>query len=154
MINKKVLLVVPVLVFLAASCSTTPPPDYSKQLDAISAQLAKSNEKPVQKSIDDELTGYQAVFLSNGQVYFGKLSDYNDRYLDLKDIYYLQTSSGLQGMSNSSESSSINLVKLGNELHSPQDEMFLDRGNVLFFENLKSDGQIAAAIQADKTSKK
>src|SRR3989344_4528142 len=33
---------------------------------------------------------YQAVFLTNGQVYFGKLSDVNSAYVSLQDIYYLQ----------------------------------------------------------------
>ena len=33
---------------------------------------------------------YQAVFLSNGQVYFGKLSDSMGEYMYLKDIYYVQ----------------------------------------------------------------
>src|SRR5580704_1073814 len=35
-------------------------------------------------------SGYSAVFLTNGQVYFGKLSDANKNYVKLTDIFYLQ----------------------------------------------------------------
>ena len=34
---------------------------------------------------------YQAVFLTNGQVYFGKLESGGPQFLRLKDVYYLQT---------------------------------------------------------------
>src|SRR4051812_40306484 len=33
---------------------------------------------------------YQAVFLTNGQVYFGKISEVHGDYVGLSDIYYLQ----------------------------------------------------------------
>src|SRR3989344_1941592 len=35
-------------------------------------------------------SNWQAVFLSNGQVYFGKISGIDDDFLYLKNIYYLQ----------------------------------------------------------------
>ena len=42
-------------------------------------------------TVEDQATsGYQAVFLANGQVYFGKLSGMTASYSTLKDIYYLQ----------------------------------------------------------------
>jgi hypothetical protein len=36
---------------------------------------------------------YQAVFFTNGQVYFGKLSQLNGEYMSLKNVYYLQSKS-------------------------------------------------------------
>ena len=33
---------------------------------------------------------YQAIFLTNGQVYFGKMSGANNQWVTVKDIYYLQ----------------------------------------------------------------
>src|SRR5665213_206510 len=32
-------------------------------------------------------SGYQAVFLTNGQVYFGKISEMSSSYVTLQDIY-------------------------------------------------------------------
>ncbi len=93
---------------------------------------------------------YQAIFLTNGQVYFGKLSGMNGGYLRLTDIYYLQSSDGegdsLQD-SNSDSSSDVQLVKLGEELHGPEDEMVINKDEMLFFENLKSDGKVSKAIE-------
>src|SRR5688572_21694062 len=59
---------------------------------------------------------YQAVFLTNGQVYFGKLSGANDSYLVLRQVFYLQTNSQ-QVQPNQDQNQNVSLVKLGNELH-------------------------------------
>lgn len=104
-------------------------------------------------------SGYQAVFLTNGQVYFGKLSQANTDYPVLTDIYYLQVvQPPLQGQQSgttppaANSQSQISLVKLGNELHGPVDEMHISRPQILFYEDLKSDGQVVKAIQAYKAN--
>jgi hypothetical protein len=94
-------------------------------------------------------TQYQAVFLDNGQVYFGKLTDENNDYLVLDDIYYLQRTAPLQG-ENSQGGGELSLVKLGNELHGPEDVMYISKANILFFENLKDDSRVATAIREYK----
>src|SRR3989339_190500 len=43
-----------------------------------------------------DFSKYQAVFLSNGQVYFGKVTDANLQTLVLEDIYYLRSAGNLQ----------------------------------------------------------
>lgn len=93
---------------------------------------------------------YQALFLSNGQVYFGKLHAINGGYMKLTDIYYLQTqssstTSNLQD-SSSKSSSDVQLIKLGSEIHGPSDEMIVSKDQILFFENLKKDGKVAESI--------
>lgn len=94
--------------------------------------------------------GYQAVFLTNGQVYFGKLAALNHKYVTITNIYYLQVQSntGLQGSSSSGESSNsqVSLAKLGNELHGPKDKMYIASGQMLFWENLKDDSKVVQAI--------
>ena len=99
---------------------------------------------------------YQAVFLTNGQVYFGKTSNENGPTVELKDIYYLQVSQSLQqnsttsstSSSSSTDNSSTQLVKLGSEIHGPTDEMRINRDQIIFIEDLKSDGKVAAAIHS------
>ena len=95
---------------------------------------------------------YQAVFLTNGQVYFGKISGPNNDYVTLDDIYYLQV--GPQQGSGTPENSqqSISLVKLGNELHGPVDQMHISRSQILFYEDLKADGSVVKAIDAYKAN--
>lgn len=93
----------------------------------------------------------QAVFLSNGQVYFGKVATINKEYVDLQQIYYLNVNQQVQpnqsGSNDTSKSNqSVSLVKLGCELHGPTDRMIINRDQVTFWENLKTDGQVTKAI--------
>lgn len=95
---------------------------------------------------------YQAVFFTNNQVYFGKLSKLNDSYMKLTDIFYLQTQQTDQDSKNlqkagGAQDTNVQLTKLGNELHGPQDEMIIAKDQMLFFENLKDDGQVSQKIK-------
>lgn len=87
---------------------------------------------------------FQAVFLTNGQVYFGNIVTTNDSFIDLKNIYYLSVNQQVQPKEN--EQASVALVKLGCELHGPLDQMVINREQVTFWENLKTDGQVSQAI--------
>ena len=94
---------------------------------------------------------YQAVFLSNNQVYFGKLSNTNSQYPVLRDIYYLQITQPLQPKEEDAPPPpNINLVKLGAEIHGPLDEMRINRDHILFIEDLKPDSQVTTAINDHK----
>ena len=101
---------------------------------------------------------YQALFLTNGQVYFGHLSNPNGQYVKLVNIYYLQVQQAVQPPANSSTSSNSNqqvsLAKLGNELHGPEDIMYVEKSQVLFWENLKSSGKVTQAINQYIASQK
>ena len=96
---------------------------------------------------------YQAVFLSNGQVYFGKASSINSAYVTLRDIYYLQVSQVLQPVQGNQQQprQQLSLAKLGlNELHKPKDLMRINRNHVIFIEDLQSDSQVVQAIESYK----
>ena len=100
------------------------------------------------------VTDWQAVFLTNGQVYFGKVASQNNDRVILKNIYYLQvvevplqqTQTGGAANAQQQTQSELSLVKLGNELHGPQDEMTLNMAHILFTEKLKSDSKVVDAI--------
>lgn len=85
---------------------------------------------------------YQAVFLTSGQVYFGKLSASGGDFYDLRHIYYLQSQVSPQGGRGLSQ----HLVKLGSEIHGPEDLMIINRTSILFVENLKPSGKVSQAI--------
>lgn len=89
---------------------------------------------------------YQAVFLTNNQVYFGKLSRSGSNYPVLRDIYYLRVTQALQPKDPNTPAQQINLVKLGGELHGPEDEMRINKEQILFIEDLKADSQVVTAI--------
>ena len=98
---------------------------------------------------------YQAVFLTNGQVYFGHLYWQNHQYSVLRDVSYLQVTQPPQPLTaGQTPPTNINLVKLGGELHGPTDEMRINRDTVLFIENLKSDSKVVSAITQLKAAQK
>ncbi len=99
---------------------------------------------------------YQAVFLTNGQVYFGKLTDNGGNYIKLTDIFYLQSKDqSVQPKSAASaDQSNLTLIKLGKELHAPADEMNISRQQVLFWENINEDGKVKQAINEYKKTNK
>lgn len=92
---------------------------------------------------------YQAVFLTNGQVYFGRLSDVGGANYTLKDVYYIQSQNPTNQAAGASASPqpNLSLVKLGDEIHGPEPEMNIAREQVIFWENLKNDGKVVQAIQ-------
>lgn len=87
---------------------------------------------------------YQAVFLTNGQVYFGKLTANRTQYV-LRDVFYIQAFDPRK------TNTEIKLVKFGDELHGPEDEMVLERSQVGIWENLRLDSRVLQGILAFNT---
>ena len=86
-------------------------------------------------------SAYQAVFLTNDQIYFGRLKNISSDYLILSDVYYVKVNEEGVGQ----------LVKLGaGEPHGPRNEMIINQDQVLFWENLNSDSPVVKAIQQGK----
>lgn len=97
----------------------------------------------------------QAVFLNGGQVYFGHITNLNEKYMRVADIYYLRVNQTVQpnqqsASGNTNSANDISLVKLGCELHGPDDNMLINREQIIFWENLKNDGQVAKAVDEYK----
>jgi hypothetical protein len=124
--------------------------------------VAMRHHKPFNENKNINSSEYQALFLTNGQVYFGKLADLNHKYITIHDIYYLQVQQGqsttdgksLQNASGSTDTNAqVSLAKLGSELHGPEDKMYISSDQVLFWENLTNNGKVAQAISAYQKTK-
>lgn len=113
--------------------------------------LMFSNSSTKGESDQVDSSKYQAVFLNGGATsgsvayttYFGHITKLNNSYFILKDVYYLTTSS-------TSDQSQANpqLTKLGcQQLHSPYDQMVINRNQVAFWENLQDSGKVVQAIK-------
>lgn len=101
---------------------------------------------------------YQAVFFTNGQVYFGKLHSINSGYFKINDVFYLQTKTPSETNPQKTakeEDPGVVLVKLGvSQIHGPADEMIINRDQILFFENLKPEGKVSKTITEYNSAKK
>lgn len=126
---------------------------------------------PLSDKRSSKKSKYQAVFLTNGQIYFGQLSGFPGSSPVLKDVYYLRAQRSLQPSDDlteelevedkekeeakitpaTSETPELTLIKLGNELHGPVDEIQLNSDHILFVEDLKQESRIVRAIEQFKT---
>lgn len=113
--------------------------------------------------VDARASGYQAVFLDNGQVYFGRLSGLGGDTPVLREVYYLRLTQTLQDSASAKDVDSkltvdaakkavpsqpeLTMIKLGNELHGPMDEMKLNPNHIIFVEDLRKDGRVNRAIE-------
>jgi hypothetical protein len=84
---------------------------------------------------------YQAVFLTNGSTYFGKLEAQGDQWFLLSDVFYLSVS----------DQTGTQLIKRGTEPQGPKAPMIIPRDQVLFIENLRDDGDIVTLIKKFKS---
>ena len=94
---------------------------------------------------------WQAVFLTNNQVYFGHF--YYRPFIStttLKDIYYLQITQPLQPQGDIQPQPEFKIIKLGSEIHGPKDKMVIPKSQILFWENLRDDSLVVKAILENK----
>ena len=96
-----------------------------------------------------ETNKYQVVCLQSGECYFGKISSVTSDVVQIKNVFYVQKTSGTDTTTDTSSSdNNLQLIKLGNEVHGPEDLMVISRSQVLYMENLKSDGKVTQTINS------
>jgi hypothetical protein len=139
-INKYILKIVVLILFFIIFIITI------TILSKISSEL---NHKKI--SLSKSPSGFVAVFLTSGQAYFGKISNYNTNILSLTDIYYLKSQPALQ---NGVKVNSISLIKLGKEIQGPTDNMYINTARILFIENLSNSSRVVKSILSYQSTKK
>jgi len=113
--------------------------------------MPKNEPANKEGAVTETPSGYQAVFLTNGQVYFGQLSGVNEQYMTLKDIYYIVLlPANLQGQpANAQAQGQPTLRKLGKsgELHGPVDLMKINREQIIYYQEITEEGEVMKAIR-------
>jgi hypothetical protein len=89
-------------------------------------------------------TPYQAVLLTNGSVYFGKMQDYGKAHPVLMDVFYVQSSTNPE----TKQTSNV-LIKRGKELHAP-DRMYLNPNQIILVEPVGPESKVAQLIAEQK----
>lgn len=108
----------------------------------------------------------QAVFLTNGQVYFGHLSRYGMDYWKLEGVYYpsqiteqvpapeqpkdTPTKKGEPEAPKTVAQTRTVLMKLSQEVHQPENALFIPRVNILYWENLSPASSVAKTIASGR----
>ena len=82
---------------------------------------------------------YQAVFLANGQTYFGRYLDRLGPYVKVENAFYIQT----QPTAEEGQTPESRLIRRGAELHQPLPYVLVPKSAILFVEDLRADSQVA-----------
>jgi hypothetical protein len=89
-------------------------------------------------------TPYQAVVLTGGQVYYGRLENAAGLFPVLRDVFYIAS----QVNPETKQAQNV-FVRRGKELHGPE-YMVLNRQSIAFVEPVKDDSQVANFIAEQK----
>lgn len=90
---------------------------------------------------------YQAVTLSNNQLYFGKITSMTTDTITLKNVYYLSTPS-TSGSQNNTTTNTNTLRPLTKVVYGPEDILYLHKDQVISWQNLSKDSQVVKSIDA------
>lgn len=102
-------------------------------------------------STQPDSDSYQAVFLDNGQVFFGKLSGVTQPYASLKSAYYskeVNLPEDATAAQRQAAANNVSLVKAGDEVYGPENTMQIRTDKILFWQNLRDDSKVTKAIQS------
>jgi hypothetical protein len=94
-------------------------------------------------------TEYKAIFLDNGQAFFGRIEEVGSSYILLKDVFYVQ--SQVIQEKDKREVKSV-LIKRGNEWHGP-DLMYINVSHVVVIEPVSPNSRVAQLIKEAKNQK-
>jgi len=92
-------------------------------------------------------TEYQAVFMDNGQVFFGKIENPGADYPLLRQVFYI----GRQASPDNKEVKNI-LIKRGNEWHGPE-YMYINKQHIVVIEPVSGSSRVAQLIKEAKDQK-
>ena len=90
---------------------------------------------------------WYAVFLTNGRTYFGNIVKQNSQTVSLKNIYYLQVQQLDPQVEGEQPQTQLSLMSVADELHSPENEMHINREHILYFQKLRKDSQVVVSIE-------
>ncbi len=82
---------------------------------------------------------YQAVFLANGQTYFGHYRERLGPYVKIENAYYIQSTPN----ADDSTPPESKLIRRGSELHQPLPYVLLPKSAINFVEDLQPTSAVA-----------
>lgn len=100
----------------------------------------------------------QAIFLGDGQIYFGYASSMRNQIVTLVDVYYFLPSPSATDKTATLAAQKVDLIKLGaggaDDLVGAKDRMEINRYAIKYIEVMKDDSQVNQKISDYLNSKK
>jgi hypothetical protein len=84
---------------------------------------------------------YQAVFLSDGRVYFGNLEEGGEDFYELRNAFFIEEIPGPEG-----EAPTRQVRPVTEEFQQPEGSVLIAKDQVVVVENLRPDSDVAEAI--------
>ena len=97
---------------------------------------------------DDPFSGqikedrFQAVVLSDGRIFFGRLRSVSEEYLELSEAYFVDQTEVQEG-----QPATQRVVPITDRIEGPEDSMLLNKEYVVVVENLRPDSDVVEAIE-------
>ena len=88
---------------------------------------------------------YQAVFLANGQTYFGRYTDRLGPYIEIENAYYIQQT---RSETDPDAPPDQRVVRRGLEPHQPLPRVLIPKTSVLFVEDLQPGSPIGKFMES------
>jgi hypothetical protein len=85
---------------------------------------------------------WQAVYLTNSQIYYGHLGDTSTPFCKLSDVYAIQLTPSAQGK----DKQHPTLVKIGNDLIGSINEIQINRDQIVFIQDLSDESKLVQGI--------
>mgnify|MGYP001575108482 CR=1 FL=1 len=101
-------------------------------------------------------SGWEAVYMANGEVYIGKIRGFTSNTIKLNDSYLVQVlkqdENNLGGKTNSFKlnggSNNLTLIKWGfNQPLKSEGELFITRAQIQFWEKLDKDSEVVKQLE-------
>lgn len=97
-----------------------------------------------QKNLDIA-KNWQAIKITNGEIYYGQIEDITADPVVVNNVYY-NYDQQKEEKKEAAESGNLRLVKRGKETHGPDGTMSIVRSQILYMEPLSEESKVLAAI--------
>lgn len=94
-----------------------------------------------QEAVSDKASPYWAVYLDTGQVFYGQKFKSDKTYVIMTKAFYYQP--GVR----SAVAGNIRIIKVGTEIHQPEDKVYVNRAHIERQEQLSAESKVVKAIE-------
>jgi hypothetical protein len=125
------------VVFVALVLAVRQPGWLSGGKKLLSGEIKPFGQSNSAKDTD----GYWAVYLDSGQIFYGRKDKQNQNYVTMNNVFYYQP--GVRSV----KAENIRIIKVGTEIHQPQDYIYINKQHIERQEQLSDDSKVVEAIK-------